>query len=77
MLYGVLELFSPIVGLFVYLDLIYSFYEFKEYILRIISFKDIYQIFLNGILLKIAKFCLIAQFLSIFRPEIITPFSFV
>jgi hypothetical protein len=29
--------------------LINSFYDFKEYILRVISFKDIYQIFLNGI----------------------------
>jgi hypothetical protein len=42
---------------FIYLlNLIYSFYDFKEYILRVISFKDIYQIFLNGILLRIAKF---------------------
>jgi hypothetical protein len=29
--------------------LIYSFYDFKEYMLRVISFKDIYQIFLNEI----------------------------
>jgi hypothetical protein len=36
-------------GLFVYLNLIYSFYDFKEYILMVISFKDIHQIFLNGI----------------------------
>jgi hypothetical protein len=45
---------------FIYLlGLIYSFYDFKEYMLRVISFKDIYQyswmkfiknyqIFLNG-----------------------------
>jgi hypothetical protein len=45
------------------LNLIYSFYDFKEYILRVISFKDIYQIFLNGILFKNCQICLIAQFL--------------
>jgi hypothetical protein len=42
---------------FIYLlNLIYSFYDFKEYILRVIPFKDICKIFLNGILLRIAKF---------------------
>jgi hypothetical protein len=32
--------------------LIYYFYDFKEYMLRVISFKDIHQIFLNGIYFK-------------------------
>jgi hypothetical protein len=42
---------------FIYLlNLIYSFYDFKEYILRVISFKDLCKISLNGILLRIAKF---------------------
>jgi hypothetical protein len=62
MLYGVLELFPPRIGLFVYLNLIYSFYEFKEYILRVISSKNIYQMFLNEIIIKNYQICLIAQF---------------
>jgi hypothetical protein len=34
------------------LAFIYSFYDFKEYMLMLISFKDIHQIFLNGIYFK-------------------------
>jgi hypothetical protein len=33
-------------------DFIYSFYDFKEYMLMIFSFKNIHQIFLNGIYFK-------------------------
>jgi hypothetical protein len=54
--------FPPKNSLFVYLNLIYPFYDFKEYILRVISFKDIHQIFLNVILFKNCQICLIAQF---------------
>jgi hypothetical protein len=62
MLYGVLELFPPRNGLFVYLNLIYPFYDFKEYILRVISSKNIYPMFLNEIIINNYQICLIAQF---------------
>jgi hypothetical protein len=48
--------YFPLEMVYLLINLIYSFYDFKKYILRVISFKDIGQIFLNGIFLRIVKF---------------------
>jgi hypothetical protein len=44
--------FYPPEVIYSFADFIYSFYDFKEYMLMIFSFKNIHQIFLNGIYFK-------------------------
>jgi hypothetical protein len=52
MLYGVCSIFYPPEVIYLFADFIYSFYDFKEYMLMVFSFKNIHPIFLNGIYFK-------------------------
>jgi hypothetical protein len=53
MLYGVCVFnFYPPAVIYSFDGFLYSFYDFKEYMLIVFSFKNIHQIFLNGIYFK-------------------------
>jgi hypothetical protein len=43
------QFFYPPEVIYSFADFIYSFYDYKEYMLMVFSFKNIHQIFLNGI----------------------------